>query len=83
MAHIKLTNYTPPDSKQYMADSYPRDGAYLTPNGLFIRCGGCVYAINNGPWHDLVDGGSPSGAPGAVDAHRLLDQVIELARGGR
>lgn len=81
MAVIQLREFTPPAGSEWSSTSYPGEGAYLTPFGVFVVFNNCVWGLNSPGWERLVSGARATSTSGDVDIHRLLDQMIELTAG--
>ncbi|KRQ11910.1 hypothetical protein AOQ73_05745 [Bradyrhizobium pachyrhizi] len=79
-AHIKLKEFTPIVGTEWNHASYPGDGGYLTPNGVFFVLGTAVLTLNMGNWQGLVS--RDSGGSDGVNVHHLLDQVLALSGRG-
>lgn len=73
---INLKEITPQYGEWTIA-SYPGDGAYLTPNGIFFVMDGCLFGFNSGNWRRVVSEDSKSIG---IDVHKLFDQMITLTR---
>lgn len=79
MAHIKVReDFTPPPGREWESAIYPGNGAYRLTNGIFMVASGVVYQIGMPGWELLISGGKDSGS-GAIDVHRLFDQIITIA----
>ena len=79
--HIVVSDYKPELSREWDATHYPGPGIYETSVGFAVVYGTvqCLSMITVRPMPEIVRQ-PPQAAnnAGAVDVHRLFDQLIEL-----
>lgn len=81
MKTIVVKEYQPPAGMEFVREGYPSPGAYLNPatRNLHFVGADVVYMTCLPPGFTFDDA---ERAPAGCDAHRLLDQVIAIQKGG-
>lgn len=93
MKYLELTEFAPPPSKEYVVEAYPGPGNYLLPSGMIVLVHPMPTPSGQtlvGNWVQpgvkvkvgtlATPASAPVPAPGGIDVHRFLDQMITLTK---